>query len=159
MKKVYIRSALGNGWTQFVRRPWYLLGLTLAAFALFALTGSNNALATALAYILYGGYLAIMLKHSAGEQVVFDDLFELVDKRWIYFAFLGVIKNILIMLGFICFIVPGIYLAIRWMFADLLVVEKGLRPIEALKASSELTEGGERQTFLICSSGWNNCRS
>ena len=148
MKKVYIRGAIGSGWTQFMRRPWYLLGLTIATFALFALTGSQGAVVTALSYIIYGGYLAIFLKHVAGETIVFDDLFEIADKRWIYFAFLGLIKNLLIMLGLLCFIVPGIYLAIRWMFADLLVIDKGMRPLEALKASSELTAGIRGKLFL-----------
>ena len=82
----------------------------------------------------------MLLKHYNGEHVVFDDFFNL-DSRWISFAFLGVIKSSIILLGFICFIIPGIYLAMRFMFAELLVVEKGMRPIEALRASSEMTKG------------------
>ena len=148
MKTVNIWSSIGEGWQQFKRRPWYLLGLTLATFVLFAFTASDSVMATALSYILYGGYVALLLRHFAGEHVRFDDLFDVVDKRWIYFAFLGVIKGLLILLGFICFIIPGIYLAVRWMFAEILVIEKGLRPLEALKASSELTAGVRWKLFF-----------
>lgn len=147
MKTVNIRSSLGIGWQQFKRRPWYLLGLTLATFGLFVMTASQNAAVTALSYILYGGYVALLLKHFAGEHVRFDDLFDLVDKRWIYFAFLAAVKGVLILLGFLCFIIPGIYLAVRWMFAEVLVIDKGLRPLEALKASSELTAGVRWKLF------------
>jgi len=148
MKHILIGQALSEGWKQFTRRPWYLLGIALAIFGLFTITAGNNSAVTALSYILYGGFVAVLLKHSNGESIVFDDLFDLVDKRWIYFAFLGIIKSVLIFLGLLCFIVPGVYLAIRWMFAELLVIDKGLRPMEALKASSEMTEGVRGQLFL-----------
>lgn len=148
MKKVHISGAISEGWKQFMRRPWYLLGLTLATLALFIMTASQSVPVTALSYVLYGGYIALMLKHFNGEQVVFDDLFTIADKRWIYFAFLGLIKSALIMLGFLCLIVPGIYLAIRWMFAELLVIDKGMRPMEALKVSGELTAGVKWPLFF-----------
>lgn len=139
-KEIKIRESIKVGWSNFRRRPWYLLGLSLAVAALFALGSSQSAFATALAYIVYGGYLAVLLKHFAGDNVVFDDLFS-IDSRWISFAFLGLIKGILITLGFILFVIPGIYLSIRWMFSGLLVIDQNMRPIEALRASSEMTKG------------------
>ncbi len=148
MKTVSIRTALKEGWQLFMKRPWYLLGLSIAVGLLFVVTASNNALATALSYIVFGGYIAILLKFSNGESISFDDLF-ITDKRWIYLAFLALIKMVLIGLGLLCFIIPGIYLAVRWMFADLLVIDKGLRPLEALKASSALTEGYRWKLFFF----------
>lgn len=148
MKKVQIRAALSQGWSDFTRRPWYLLGLTLSTIVFFVMVTGDGIAAPALAYILYGGFLALFLKHAAGETVVFDDLFDFVDKRWIYFTFLGIVKTLLITLGLLLLVVPGVYLAVRWMFADLLVVEKGLRPLEALKASSALTEGVRWKLFF-----------
>lgn len=148
MKTISIRTALGAGWQLFMKRPWYLLGLSIAVGLLFVATASNNALATALSYVVFGGYIAILLKFSNGESISFDDLF-ITDKRWIYLAFLAVIKFVFIFLGLLCFIVPGVYLAVRWMFADLLVVDKGLRPLEALRASSALTEGYRWKLFFF----------
>ncbi len=131
-----------------MRRPWYLLGMALAIFGIFAMTAGDNSAVTALSYIVYGGFVAVLLKHSNGGTITFDDLFDVVDKRWIYFAFLGIIKSALIFIGLLCFVIPGIYLAIRWMFAELLVIDKGMRPMEALKASSEMTEGVRGKLFL-----------
>lgn len=148
MKHILIGQALSDGWKQFMRRPWYLLGMALAIFGIFAMTAGDNSAVTALSYIVYGGFVAVLLKHSNGGTITFDDLFDVVDKRWIYFAFLGIIKSALIFIGLLCFVVPGIYLAIRWMFAELLVIDKGMRPMEALKASSEMTEGVRGKLFL-----------
>ncbi len=149
MKKVHIREAINTGWSDFKRRPWYLLGLTVATFALMTIISSDSAAVITLAYILFGGYIAVLLKHADGEAIVFDDLFDIVDKRWIYFAFMGVIKMVLITLGMFLLVVPGIYMAIRWTFSELLVLDKGLRPLEALRASSDLTEGVRWKMFLF----------
>lgn len=147
MKNIHIRESLKVGWSLFMKRPWYLLGLTIAVFALFFAT-SSNALATALSSIVYAGYIALLLKHANGETVTFDDLF-IVDGRWISFAFLTLIKGLFILLGLLCFIIPGVYLSVRWMFAELLVIEKGMRPLEALRASSELTKGCRWKLFFF----------
>lgn len=147
MKNVKIRESLGVGWTLFMKRPWYLLGLSIAVFGLFTIVGSNTVMA-ALSAIVYAGYIALMLKYYRGETINFDGLFT-IDQRWIYFAFLFIIKSILIMLGFICFIIPGIYLSVRWMFAEILVIDKGMTPLAALKASSVLTEGHRSKLFLF----------
>lgn len=148
MKQIRIRAALQTGWTQFMRRPWYLFGITLAFAGLLIMTAGDSAIVTALTGVLYAGYLYVLLRHYRGETVVFDDFFDIVDKRWIYFAFLIAIKGILLILGFLCFIVPGVYLTIRWMFAELAVIDEGLRPLEALKRSSELTAGVRGKLFL-----------
>lgn len=140
MESLSIRAALSAAWEHFERRGWYLFGLTAAVVGI-ALLASGDAAAGALAFILFGGYIALLLKHARQEHVVFDDLFEVFDKRWIYFAFGSLIKGGLIFLGLLLFIVPGVYLAVRWMFSELYIIDHGMRPLEALKASSALTAG------------------
>jgi uncharacterized membrane protein len=149
MKQISIRQSLKVGWSLFMRRPWYLLGLTLAVCGLFMATMAQGALATALSYVVYGGYLALLVSHFKGDSISFDDLFDIEQKRWISFAFLAIIKGLLILLGLLCFVIPGVYLIVRWMFAELYVVDKGMRPMEALKASSTLTEGVRLKLFLF----------
>lgn len=147
MKKIQIRAALAAGWSAFIQRPWYLFVLTLSFILLFLVSLGDTAF-SALAYVLYGGYILLLVKHFRGSFVVFDDLFD-IDRRWISYAFLAIIKGLLIVLGLLCFIVPGVYLAVRWMFAELLVLDQGMRPIEALRASSKMTEGGRWKLFLF----------
>lgn len=140
MKKFSIRVALKTGWDNFARRPWYLLGLTLVIIVLTLLTTSESVVFTALSFIVYGGYLSLLLKHYNWETVKFDDMIP-TDNRWISFAVLGILKTIAIIVGCLLFVVPGVYLALRWMFAELLVIDQGMRPLEALRASSAMTKG------------------
>lgn len=145
MHKLSLNDALEQGWSHFKRRGWYLFGVTATIIGLFLLVSGETA-ATALAYIIFAGYLGLLFKHARQEEVTFDDLFD-IDRRWIYFAFVSVIKGVFVMLGLLLFIIPGIYLAIRWMFAEYYVIDKGMRPIEAMKASSELTAGYRWKLF------------
>ncbi len=148
MKTFSVFAAWQAGWNSFMKRPWYLLGITLVTILLF-IVALGNAVITALAYILYGGYLTLLINHTQDKHVVFDDLFTVIDFRFVSFAFLALIKGVLVLLGFICFIIPGIYLSVRWMYAELLVIDQGMRPLEALKASSIMTEGMRGKLFLF----------
>jgi hypothetical protein len=46
-----------------------------------------------------------------------------------------------VILGFIAFIVPGVYLVIRWVFAPQAVIAEKLGPTEAIRRSGELVAG------------------
>lgn len=148
MKHVHIGEALRVGWSKFLTRPLYLFGITLLFIVLLIFTSSSGAMVAAMGVIAYTGYLSIMFKHYHNEHVILDDLFS-IDGRWIYLGFLVLIKGLLIMLGLICFVVPGIYLAIRFMFAELFVIDCGMRPVEALRASVALTKGHWWKLFFF----------
>ena len=65
-------------------------------------------------------------------------------------AFLAnLVSTILIVLGFICLIVPGIILAIMWIFAFPVLGETPLGFWEAMRESSRLTEGYRWRLFLL----------
>ena len=145
MKKIHIRSAIAEGWSSFIQRPWYLLGIALA-FALLFIVAVGDTMVTALASVLYGGYIMMLITHFRGGSIEFDDMFAIND-RWISYSFLMIIKTFFIILGFLCFIIPGIYLSMRWAFAELLVIDQNMRPLEALRASSKMTEGNRWKLF------------
>ena len=50
------------------------------------------------------------------------------------------LSAIVIFLGFLALIVPGIVFAVRLQFVSFLIIEKGIGPIEAVKASWKLTK-------------------
>ncbi len=68
-----------------------------------------------------------------------------------FWKFLGtsVLAGIIILIGFILLIVPGIIAAIMFSFVTYLVIEKGMQPVEALKESVRLTKGNRLQLFLL----------
>lgn len=146
MKVLDPTKALETGWHTFRRSGWYLVALTAAVLVLGTLA-LNDAMMTALYSIILGGYIILLLKHARQEEYTFDDVF-LIDQRWIHLAFSILIKTFLISVGLLCLVVPGVYLIVRWMFSELYVLDKGMRPIESLKASSELTVGYRWDLFF-----------
>jgi uncharacterized membrane protein len=59
------------------------------------------------------------------------------------------LQGIIIVVGFILIIVPGIIAALMLCFTQLLVVDRKLGPLEALKESYHMTKGHLLQLFLF----------
>ena len=53
-----------------------------------------------------------------------------------------------IYIAFIFLIIPAIVISIAWMFAPLLVIDKGINPSEALSESNKATYGNKFQIFV-----------
>ena len=57
--------------------------------------------------------------------------------------------SLLLIVGLICFIIPGIYLYLRFQFFAQFIVDENAGIIESLKKSWNLTEGHELSLFLL----------
>ena len=53
------------------------------------------------------------------------------------------------MIGLVCLVVPGIYLALRYGQYMYAIADRNLGPLEALKYSSDLTEGNRMSLFAL----------
>lgn len=86
------------------------------------------------------GLLKISLAFVDGKKPEFSELFSQTK----YLArFLGVYiaYGLIVFVGFLLLIIPGIYWALKYQFAMYLVVDKDMGIGEALKASGEMTDG------------------
>jgi uncharacterized membrane protein len=92
------------------------------------------------------GITKISLSFIDGSKPSISKLFDFSDCFWRY---LGVqfLYMLIILGGFLLFIIPGIIWSIQFMLAPYYVVDKGLGPIEALKASSRTTKGVKFDLF------------
>jgi uncharacterized membrane protein len=75
-----------------------------------------------------------------GKKATFNDLFSQTSVL-IKGVLAALLYGVIVLLGIICFIIPGIWLAIRLQFYKYLVVDKKMGPIEALKGSWNMTKG------------------
>jgi uncharacterized membrane protein len=80
------------------------------------------------------GFFMFMLKRLAGLPTELEELFQHFGKMASLFP-TTLLMYLLIGIGLLCLVLPGIYLLVAYMFANDLVVEKGLGPWRALEAS------------------------
>jgi uncharacterized membrane protein len=57
--------------------------------------------------------------------------------------------TLIVMGGFFLLIVPGVILGIKYKYIPFLIIQKGLKPIEALHASDAVTQGIKMRLFLF----------
>ncbi len=59
-----------------------------------------------------------------------------------------ILYGLIVIVGLVLLIVPGIIFAIRYYFYAYLIIDKGMQPMEALKASAKMTQGEKGHLFL-----------
>lgn len=110
-----------------------------------------NFLGAVLTTIVSIGFLKISLKFIDNQQTNLADLFSswndylLVIKYWLS----SVIFGLIVLLGILLLVIPGIIWAIKLQYYSFLIVEKKMGPIEALRLSWQITSGVKWQLFLL----------
>jgi hypothetical protein len=90
--------------------------------------------ASALAYPFMAGINMVGIRRAADQPISFNETFSHFG-RTVPLVITAILSMLLIYLGFFLLIIPGLYLAIAYMLAIPLVVERGLTPWQALEAS------------------------
>jgi uncharacterized membrane protein len=93
-----------------------------------------------IALIVRIGYTKIFLRINDGESPKFADIFK---EYKIFWRFLGVsiLMPLTVLGGLILLIIPGIFWAIRFSFAQMIVVDTKMGPVAAMKESYTITKG------------------
>lgn len=93
-------------------------------------------------YPLYTGALILFLDaRSAGDEPPKRNLWAGALRLWPTFAVLSALSTLLIMGGLSLFILPGIWVMIKLVFSEYLLVLRGLTPLAAMRASFMMTRG------------------
>lgn len=129
---------------------------TLLAQAIYAQFGSQTRtlaygmLLGLVFYPLYSGALILYLDaRSQGEEPRKRDLLAMSLRLWPSFALLMIVCLLLIVAGCALFILPGIWVMVNLVFAEYLLVLRGLQPLPAMRQSFELCKGHFWQ-ILVC---------
>lgn len=93
-----------------------------------------------LEWIVEIGVLAVFLKLVDQKETAVGDIFKNWDKVFAYVV-ATILYGIVVVIGLILLIVPGIFFALRLQFYAFLIIDKGLNPFEALSESYNLTRG------------------
>src|SRR5687768_6930359 len=94
------------------------------------------------------GLTRISLKLYDGQKPELADLF---SGSGVFFKYLftTIVYAVIVAVGFILLILPGIYWAIRFAASTYVVVDKELGPLEALRESWRLTQGHVWELLLF----------
>ncbi|GIK84307.1 MAG: hypothetical protein BroJett025_09290 [Patescibacteria group bacterium] len=97
-------------------------------------------------FIVSMGVIKAYVELIRGKKVTMDMITSVAPKA-INFIVAQILMMLIIFGGFLLFIIPGIIFSIKFMFTPYLIVDKGMGPIEALKASAKMTDGVKWDIF------------
>jgi uncharacterized membrane protein len=100
------------------------------------------------ALYLGAGIVSFSLKVARGQPYQFGDLFA-GGKYFLSMFAAGLLIGIAVDIGLIFLVVPGIILSLGFSVAPWVIVDRGLGPIEGMKASWELTDGHKGNIFIF----------
>lgn len=90
--------------------------------------------------IIAAGLYRAALKHTRGENIAVADMFGITDMIGPIIV-ASILTTIGTAIGFVFCILPGVVLAALWMFTQLLIVDKGMDGIEAMRQSFNALRG------------------
>ncbi|TBU80679.1 hypothetical protein DNK06_09285 [Pseudomonas daroniae] len=120
----------------------FVIGAVLGVFTLFSENlvliiisqVVTTILASAAAYPFMAGLNMVGIRRAAGQPFSFNEIFSHFG-RTVPLLITAVVMMLLIYIGIFLLVLPGIYLAVAYMLAIPLVVERGLSPWQALETS------------------------
>jgi uncharacterized membrane protein len=171
MQKLQVRECLRFGWETFKSRPWIFVLAVLVVFAaslalnfivgmlegaIESATGPEYFLAAIVGFVLSFtigtliemGINRFYLKaHDDVESVSLRDLKAFHPFKKYFLARL--LAGVVVLAGFLLLVIPGIILSLLLSFVALIVIDKQLDPIDALKESARITKGNLLKLLLL----------
>lgn len=149
--RLQIRHAFKRGWALVKSEFWPLVGITALIIVLIALagniiisrvsdetTGGTSLLGLVLNGPLIGGLYLYFLKKIRRQPTSVETAFAGFSKRFLHLFLANLVMTLLTVLGFVCFILPGIYLLVAWWFTFPLVMDKGMEFWPAMELSRKM---------------------
>jgi predicted Ser/Thr protein kinase len=153
--KLDIVACLRRSWALVCSDFWPLVGVTVLVVALIGAAGSGGSAIEdstgdhhppPIAGILYllikgplvGGLQLYFLTRIRRQRATIETLFSGFTKRYLHLFLAGFVTTSLTALGYLCLILPGIYLTIAWTFTLALVIDKRLHFWTAMELSRQV---------------------
>ena len=151
------------GWRTFTKRPGFFIGAGIVfgviVWALGAILGQVGQVGHGLNIVTFLLNIVVQTFASMGTAHFYlkahDDPHAVsLNDLWYptpFWNFLGamILYFIIVALGFVAFIVPGIILLIMFGFYQYLIVEQNAKPLEALRESKRITTGYKWELFML----------
>ena len=143
--RLSIENVLQLGFNLFRKSP--------VVFIIYGIIGAI-ALSNPLSGLLFGGpivvgYYVVAHMVNKNRNVEFSDFFKSFDK-FIPLLLLNLLISLVVFLGLILLVIPGIYFAVSYLFAHFFVWFYNVEPSEAVRLSRKTVSGNFGQILLLC---------
>jgi hypothetical protein len=140
--QVDIKASFARAWELYKAHPFFfslfmLLIVSIQGMVVIYVQAYMIVYSTLLAPPLYAGFYLVANKISRGEEVIYPDFFG-GFRFWIPTAVISLLTQVLIAIGLIALIIPGIYLAVGYLFAIQMGIFGGIDPWSAMEWSRKL---------------------
>ncbi len=155
--KFSISEVAGTSWKFTKSQIWVLAGMFLAycvVTGILNLITSSSYVLNLLVQLIIGslftlGFIRNMFQTMDGEEPQFS-AYGQEARKFLHYLVANILYSIIVCIGIVLLIIPGIYLAIRLQFFQQYIVsEERCSAIDALKKSWELTQGQAMPLFLL----------
>ena len=150
-----ISELLEKSWIKFKENPMLWVIVTILSMVIGSLgsgldldpetlntTFNPIGLVSSLLSLYISAAVTLMyIRYMRGDSISFNDLLAIDFKTFIHYLFATILSAMLMILGFICFILPGFYIMARLIFVQYLVVDKKLTFDQAIKTSWKISDG------------------
>lgn len=162
-KKFSKGEAINFGWNTVKSNLGFFIGLLIIVLLISIVSVVNELLirenipilyiiisiASSVLQVVVGmALIKIALRFCDNEKGKFADLFSCLPLFFNY-LFGSILFVLIVFVGMILLIIPGIIWSIKFQFFSYLIIDKGLGPIEALKMSSAITKDAKWDLFLF----------
>jgi uncharacterized membrane protein len=98
--------------------------------------------------LLTAGYYKIVLKYKNGHK---EPIETIINQTRYFWPLIGstILISLAVVLGLVALIIPGIYLMLRYMFAQVFIIDKNQGVLESMKNSAKITDGVKWQLLLF----------
>jgi serine/threonine protein kinase len=146
-----ISGCVNRGWALVKSDFWPLVGTTALVLVLLAaasslgmesksighVTFTTSLLSLLLSGPLMGGLYFYLLKKIRGERVRTETAFAGFSRSLLQLFLASFVMQVLTIIGFACFVVPGIYVFVAWLFTLPLVIDRRLEFWPAMRLSRQ----------------------
>jgi uncharacterized membrane protein len=149
---IHKRDLIKFGWQKYKEHAWFLFLMLVAILVVTTAAGGFPPLGIIVGIFVSISVITITLELADGRTPVMADAWKKY-RNWrifVNYVLASLIAAVIIGIGFLLLILPGIYLALRLQFYRYLVVDKeDIKPWLAIKESWRMTEGHTWSLFLF----------
>ncbi|MBW4425303.1 MAG: glycerophosphoryl diester phosphodiesterase membrane domain-containing protein [Nostoc desertorum CM1-VF14] len=141
---VKISQYIGNGWKTFKKNPGGFVGFTLVAFLIniaIAIVSQSVTLESFISLLISGplnaGFLIVAFKLLKNRDTTFGDFFRGFN-NYLPLFLVSLVSSVVIAIGLLLLLIPGLYLAVAYIFALPLVLERKMNFWAGMEFSRKL---------------------